>query len=191
MTLHPDIAALVTAYGLVVLTPLAIVEGPIVTIIAASLAGQGLLNLKAVFVCVVLADLVGDSLLYALGRGLLGKLSPPWRNRLGLSSERMTTLVDAFHTSGAKLLVAGKWTHAAGFAVLVAAGVARMQYLRFLLVNLLATIPKSLFLIAIGYFFGTALAQPQGWISGGALALAGIALMAALVWIFHRKRSVA
>ena len=63
MTLHPDIAALVTAYGLIVLTPLAIVEGPIVTIIAASLAGQGLLSLKAVFVCVVLADLVGDSLL--------------------------------------------------------------------------------------------------------------------------------
>ena len=191
MTLHPDVAALVSTYGLIVLAPLAVFEGPIVTIIAASLAAQGLLNLKAVFVCVVLADLAGDSLLYALGRGLLGRLSPPWRNRLGLSSDRMTTLVDAFHTSGAKLLVAGKWTHAAGFAVLVAAGVARMQYLRFLLVNLLATIPKSLLFIAIGYFFGTALAQPEGWISGGALALAGVVAMAMLIWIFHRKRRVA
>lgn len=114
MTLHPDFAALITTYGLIVLGPLAVIEGPVVTVIAAYLASQGLLDLRVVFVIVLLADLVGDSLLYWLGRGLLGKLSPRWRRRLGLSPERIEALVETFRESGTKLLLLGKWTHAAG-----------------------------------------------------------------------------
>ena len=191
MTLQPDVGALVTTYGLAVLAPLAVIEGPIVTVIAASLAAQGLLDIKEVFICVVLADLVGDSLLYGLGRGLLGKFSLRWRKRLGLSVQHMATLVNTFHDSGTKLLFAGKWTHAAGFTVLIAAGAAQMKYVRFLFINLLATIPKSLLLIVIGYFFGTALTQSTGWISSGALALGGIFALAVLVWFFRRQERVA
>lgn len=191
MTLYFDVAGLVTTHGLAVLALLAVIEGPIVTVIAASLAAQGLLNGKEVIICVVLADLVGDSLLYGIGRGLLGKLSPRWRKRLGLSTEHIATLVSAFAGSGTQLLIAGKWTHAAGFAVLVAAGAAHMKYIRFVLVNLLATIPKSLLLFIVGYFFGTALIEPAGWLSSGALALGGIFALIVLVRFFRRENRVA
>ncbi len=72
---HPDIAALVATYGIVILAPLAVVEGPIVTVIAAYLVSQGILELWAVLVCVILADLLGDSLFYWLGRRALDGLS--------------------------------------------------------------------------------------------------------------------
>jgi membrane protein DedA with SNARE-associated domain len=49
--------------GLLLLFPLAVVEGPIVTVIAAYLASLGYLNIFAVFAVVVAADLVGDSIM--------------------------------------------------------------------------------------------------------------------------------
>lgn len=190
MNLQPDFAALITTYGLIVLGPLAVVEGPVVTVIAAYLASQGLFDLKVVFVIVLLADLIGDSLLYWLGRGLLGKLSPRWRRRLGLSAQRIATLVKTFGESGTKLLLLGKWTHAAGFAVLVAAGAAHMKFWRYFWINFLATIPKSAVLLAVGYTFGGAQAQIAKWISGGSLLLVGFLGALALGWYwFHRLRA--
>lgn len=187
MILQADITALVATYGLIVLAPVAVVEGPIVTVIASFLAAQGLLSLPGVFLCVVLADVVGDGLFYGLGRSGLGRLSPGWRQRLGLTPARLDGLVTAFETSAARILLAGKWTHAAGFAVLVAAGAARMPLWRFLWVNLLATIPKILLFMAIGYVFGSGHAQIAGWISGGSLILTAVALLAVLFWFRYRK----
>ena len=63
ITSEIDLLALLNAYGIAILAPLAIIEGPIVTVIAAWLASLGLLNLWEVLICVILADLVGDSLI--------------------------------------------------------------------------------------------------------------------------------
>lgn len=183
-----DITALITSFGLLILAPIAIVEGPIVTVIAAWLASQGLLSLPSVFVVVVLADLVGDGLLYAVGRGLLGRLSPRWRVRLGLLPDKMAVLLDVFHTKGGRVLLAAKWTHAAGLPVLVAAGAARMPFARFLQFNLIGTIPKTLILLAIGYAFGSAHETIAGWISTGGLVLVGVVGLAGLIWFSWRKR---
>lgn len=190
MTWQVDIAALVASYGLVVLAPLAVLEGPIVTVIAAWLASQGLLGLPSVFVVVVAADLIGDGLLYGLGRGALGRVSPRWRKGLGLRPNRMAALVETFHSKGGRVLLAAKWTHAAGLPVLVAAGAARMPFWRFLQFNLLATVPKSLLFMIIGYTFGSAHAQIAGWISTGGLVLVGVTGFAALIWFNWRKRCV-
>ena len=62
------IQSLVQAHGLWLLAPVTVLEGPIVTVIAAYMASLGLLNLYAVYVICVLGDLVGDAGIYALGR---------------------------------------------------------------------------------------------------------------------------
>ena len=54
--------------------------------------------------------------------------------------------------NAAKMLVIGKWTHAIGCVVLVGSGMLRLPLPRFLLVNLLATLPKSAVLFGFGYF---------------------------------------
>ena len=53
-----------------------------------------------------------------------------------------------------KMLLIGKWTHTIGGLVLVGSGMLRVPLPRFILVNLLATVPKSAVLFGFGYFAG-------------------------------------
>ena len=55
--------ALIQAYGLWILAPFAILEGPIVTILAAYLAQRGFLPVIGVYLVCIGGDLVGDALL--------------------------------------------------------------------------------------------------------------------------------
>jgi membrane protein DedA with SNARE-associated domain len=52
------------------------------------------------------------------------------------------------------MLCIGKWTHSIGWVVLVGAGMLRVPLPGFILVNLLATLPKSALLFGLGYFVG-------------------------------------
>lgn len=188
MILSPDIASIVSTYGIAALAPLALFEGPIVTVIAGYLASQSLLVLWQVILCVVLADIVGDTLLYWLGRKALSSMSNRWREKMGLSDARIAGLVSAFDRNGTGMLVAGKLTHAAGFAVLAAAGAARMPFGRFLLVNLIATVPKSLALIGLGLLFGSAHEQISTWISSGSMIVFAVLAVLLSGVIFWKKR---
>ena len=80
----------------------------------------------------------------------------------------------------------GKLTHSAGAAVLVAAGLARMPLWRFTWVNLLATVPKSLFFVVIGYAFGAAYSRIDDWIARASMLVLGLLVLAGIVWLLKR-----
>jgi len=181
------VAALIAKDGLAILAPIAVLEGPIVTVIAAWLASRGLLDVWSVAIVVILAALVGDARFSALGRWGLNRLSIRWRYRLGLSRSRLSSLAEHFRTSGGKTLVFGKLTHSAGAPILVAAGLGRMPVAKFLWVNLLATIPKSLFFVAIGYAFGSAYSQIDNWIARVSLLLIGVIVLTGIVWFLKKQ----
>lgn len=181
------IAALVAKYGLAIVAPVAVIEGPIVTVIAAWLASQGLMSLWALAGVVIAADLVGDFGFYALGRWGLGRLPARWLARTGLTRDRLAGLTHHFDDHGGRTLVLGKVTHSAGFAVLAAAGMARMPLPRFFWFNLIGTVPKSLFFIGLGYGFGAAYTSIDGWIAGATLAM-GVVIVAFIAsWIIRRR----
>lgn len=181
------LAALIARHGLAIVAPVAIVEGPIVTVIAAWLASQGLMRLWALAAVVIAADLVGDFAFYTLGRLGLGRVPARWRARTGLTRARLAGLTHHYDRHGGRMLLLGKVTHSAGFAVLAAAGMARMPLARFFWFNLLGTVPKSLFFVALGYGFGAAYASIDGWIIGATLATGGLMLIAAAAWICRTR----
>jgi membrane protein DedA with SNARE-associated domain len=152
----------IAVYGYVALLPLAVIEGPAVTVFAAFLAAQGLLDVGVVYAVVVLGDLLGDALYYVGGRFLLQRLvtwHSAWatqlRHRVGVLAQRVRARAGA-------MLLFGKLTHSAGFAVLLAAGAAHVPIRRFLAYNLLGTLPKSLLFVVIGYWFGRLYIAMQG-----------------------------
>jgi len=181
------IVALIAKHGLAVVAPIAVIEGPIVTVIAAWLSSQGLMSLWALAAVVIAADLVGDFGFYALGRWGLGRLPPRWLARTGLTRERLAGLTHHFEGHGGRTLLLGKVTHSAGFAVLAAAGMVRMPLFRFFLFNLLGTVPKSLFFIAVGYGFGAAYTRIDGWIGGATLVMGAVILTLAVSWVLYRR----
>jgi len=180
-----EILDLIAAYGLAVLAPLSILEGPVVTMIAGWLASVGLLHLGAAFVVVVAGDLIGDMALYLIGRNALGAIPAVWRDWLGLTRPRLIRLMRRFRKDGARILVIGKLTHAAGFAILLSAGAARMPIGVFLLANFLATIPKSMAFLAIGWAVGSAY---QRWATGVFWVSLALVVLAAAAWLILRRR---
>jgi membrane protein DedA with SNARE-associated domain len=157
-----QIESLLVSYGYALLLPVSIVEGPIVTVLAGALAGAGYLDAVVVFAVVVLGDLIGDSVCYAIGRWGGPHLLRYAGRYLKLTPDRMTQLRARFVENGRRTLAVGKWTHSIGALVLVAAGAARMPFVEFLLVNLVVTLPKSLLLLLFGYFVVRSYAEWEG-----------------------------
>ncbi|MGV8954765.1 MAG: DedA family protein [Cypionkella sp.] len=181
---HLDvILQMIQSYGLAILVPFSVLEGPIVTVIAGYLAHLGYLNLIAVYLVCVAGDLVGDALLYAAGRYGAEALPPRVARWLGLSEARQIALIDHFAEKGGRTLLFGKWTHSAGMPILVAAGLSRMNFLHFLGFNLLGTLPKTLAFTLIGYYLGAAYSSIDGYIYNGSQILLALMILAGAGWL--------
>jgi len=176
MTEGPALERLVSDWGLGIIAPLAVVEGPVVTLVSGALVQAGLLGLLPVLVTLVLADLAGDVGLYLAGRHVRSLRRSAWLDRLGITRRRLARLVRGFRRNDARLLVLGKWTHAAGFAVLLAAGVAQMPPRRFVVLTLVATLPKTAVLLGIGGALGGAWDRLEGLWLWLPLVVAGLTL---------------
>ncbi len=137
--------------GLALLFVLALVEGPIVTVIAGALAAAGVFNPWAVLAVAVAGDVAGDGLLYALGRFCPGLAQRVFGSRLPPQPAGLCAL---FARRGGWLLFLGKLTHVAGFAVILTAGFARMAPMPFLVFTVAASLPKAAGLAALGWIFG-------------------------------------
>jgi membrane protein DedA with SNARE-associated domain len=175
-------------YGLWLLLPLAILEGPVVSVLAGWFSAMGLFNPWAAFAVMLLGDLLGDVLFYLIGRRGMAFLSRGWRRRLGLSAARVGAMARHFRDHGVKTLVIAKLTHAAGAVALVAAGAARMPLLPFVLANLASALPKVAALMALGWVFGAAIERVEGWLARFTLiGLVVVLLVLALWWEFRRR----
>lgn len=183
-----DFAALVQDYGLWIIAPVALVEGPVISILSGWLARMGMIGLPKLYLCLVLADLAGDVVLYAVGRYGRGRAafwqaSPRFRKGLARG-------LRAFRARGGRILVLGKITHSAGFAVLLAAGLARMPFGRFLVLNLAATMAKTALFMAAGWIFGEVAMQAESWLP--LIGLAALVVLVPLLFLHRpRKRSEA
>jgi membrane protein DedA with SNARE-associated domain len=177
--------ALITSYGYLLIFLLAIVEGPIVSILAGFVSSLGYLHILPAYAVVVASDIVGDALYYALGRWGGEPALRRWGHRIGITGERVAGFEARFARHRRKSLAIGKLTHAIGALVLVTAGIVRMPVGEFLLVNFLLSLPKSLLLVLVGYYFGRfypAMGAYQSVVMAGLLALG----LAALYVLFSR-----
>ena len=139
------------AYGSALVLPLAVIEGPVVSIVAGFLSAQGYFRWFWVLCLLVCGDVIGDVVYYWIGRTGSIRLAGIGR-RLGLRGGLPAALQRDLARNAVKMLFIGKWTHSIGGLVLVGSGMLRVPILRFILVNLVATVPKSAVLFGFGYF---------------------------------------
>ena len=181
------VTALIAKYGIAMLLPLTIIGGPPVIIAAAYMARLSLLNVNEVLICVIAADILGDGIYYGVGRMALNWLPHKFRESIGVTPARVEQISQTFAENGTRVLVISKLTQVAGFAVLLSAGAAHMPFGRFMLINLLVAIPKSLVLVGVGYFFGGANELIVKWFS--TFSIAGAVILCILVlFILYKKR---
>ncbi|TRZ64094.1 MAG: DedA family protein [Spirochaetia bacterium] len=182
-----QITTLLIQYKYFILFPVAVIEGPIATVIAGFLAATNYLDPYIAFSIIVSGDLVGDILAYAIGRWGREKLIIKWGYYLGVNSERLKKIEGHFERNTGKTLLLGKVLHGIGGTFLIAAGIAKVPILKFIWFNFLGTVPKSFILILIGFYFGYAISTIKSYLELIAAIFVGAGIIAILACLYFRK----
>jgi membrane protein DedA with SNARE-associated domain len=147
------------------------VEGSVATLVAATLAGAGILNPWLVFVAAGIGNATADAAWYWLGRlGRLNSLATrlPWLRRF---EPLIAQLEKNIKASGPRLYVTTKlcmWP--AVIPTLIAAGMARVSWRKMILVSAVSETIWSGGLVLVGFFLGSYLSQLRAgfeWLSLG------------------------
>ena len=178
---------LLAAGTYVVLFPLSVIEGPIVTIIAGFLASLGFVNVFLVYFVLVSGDLTGDFMCYAAGRWGLKWLAGRWGKHVGITPARLLRMDDHFEKHSGKTLLLGKLTLGVGSLALVGAGAAKMKPGRFVFFNALGTLPKSLALLVVGYYFGKAYGQAGSVLNYLAIGMVALVVLGVAAYVISRR----
>lgn len=161
------------AYGYWILFPLVVIEGPLVTILAGFLASLKFFNIFLAYAVVVLADLTGDIIYYCAGRWWLNRAFNRTLAFFSLSKSRVEKIEQALKKNRGKVLFFGKLSHVVGVVILFAAGHAEVPFADYVWYNFLATLPKSLVLILVGYYFGSSISNFNRYLDFTVLGLVG------------------
>lgn len=175
-------------YKYVILLPIAVVEGPIISVIGGFLAAEGHLTLWAVYLIVMLGDLIGDVLWYYLGYHYGHRFVKKSGARFGLTEERITKVKEKFHKHKNSILFLSKITNGLGLAlvVLFTAGMSKIPFRRYMLINFFGQLIWSGVLLGIGYTFGNVLAQVQS-VETKLMIFAGIIVVFFFVILYIRQ----
>lgn len=171
---------ILVAHGSALILPLSVIEGPVVTIVTGCLAAQGYVAWYWALCLLVCGDLIGDLIYYWIGRTGRAPVAGLAR-RLGVGRGVPAEVQAGLTHNATKMLCIGKWTHAIGCCVLIGSGMLRLPLPRFMLINLLATIPKSAALFCVGYYAGNCYKLFEQHYALGTVVLCGIGALAILL----------
>jgi membrane protein DedA with SNARE-associated domain len=141
-----------------------------------------------VFVLLVLADLLGDSIYYYLGATGGKTIIKKYGHKFKMPQERMERIEKSFQNHGWKILAFGK-TQPYGALILILAGAAKYNYKKFFIYNATATIPKTLVFFMIGYIFGYGAVNNYIGYAGFASVLLAVLLALAYFFLIKKFRS--
>lgn len=166
---------------------MAIVEGPIIAVIAGFLCTTKFLNPFIVFPIIVIGDIIGDSLCYALGRFGAPPILKNVVKRIGLHPENMQAIRSYFGANPTRTISLSKITLGVGFAGIYVAGNSKIPYKKFISVCLLTSALQYVVYLSIGLLFGSAYRQIDHYMDIFT-ALTIVIVLTVLLFIFIKSK---
>lgn len=172
--LHP-----LHAWAYIGLAVLVLVEGPIATLLGAAAAAGGYLKPGWVFVAAAGGNMVGDNLWYLLG--YLGKMEwlVKYGSWLGVRRDQIYRLENGIQKHALKILFVAKLTLGFMVPALIATGLARIPWKRWIGVLTLAEFIWTGALVVGGYYFGQYLKRMEQGLQ--ILTILGVVIFLALL----------
>lgn len=133
-----------------------IFEGPIIMLTSGFLYSLGQFNLIPMYIVLVLGDLTADIGWYCLGR-FGGRITViKYGYFLGITPNILEKVENSFNKYHQKILIISKLTMGLGFAsvILIFAGISKVPFKKYIILNLIGGFIWTAFLVIIGYFFG-------------------------------------
>ena len=184
---------LVRTYGLVGLFLDVLLEslglplpGETLILVAAGLAALGEMNIVAVAITATIAAVVGDNIGYLIGRKFGRGIIIKHGSRFGVTDERLKMVEQTVQKRGPLIVAVARF-----FVILrqlngIAAGLAGMSWLRFLIANMIGAVLWVGTWCTIAYYVGTSTSiVPFFWHHLSAIAMVAVAAVLLLLIFLH------
>lgn len=165
------------------------VGGPIVPVIAGSLASLGLLDIYIAYAVSVTGTVTGDTIYYWIGRLARHTFIARFGHFVGVTEARIIKAEAHYDKHLGKTLLFAKITEAAVIVALLAAGAAKVDFRKFLSTVALIEIFKIMTFILIGFYFGKYYVLIRQYLDNSvAVGFAVIVISLLVYWFFIRKK---
>lgn len=133
-----------------------IFEGPVVMVASGFLYKLGQFDLLPMYIVLLSGDFTADIAWYSVGRFGTRKGIFKYGHFWGITPEILTKIENRFHKHHQRILIISKLTMGFGFSlvVLIVAGIFKVPFKNYVILNLIGGFIWTAFLIAIGYFLG-------------------------------------
>ncbi|PID51977.1 MAG: hypothetical protein CR972_04235 [Candidatus Moraniibacteriota bacterium] len=176
-------------YGYIIMIPLMMAFGPIVTLVAAFMSSWGVFNVYVVFFVSLVSGMIGDIVLYYIGKKWGMRFVTSVGKYFGVTEKMVLRMENAFLLHGGKIIIAVKSTTGLCWVTFVAAGIVKMSFWRFFFYTIIGGIVWSGGLTIAGYFFGYMYNQIVEYISWAGWIIMMLMLFLGVLWtIYERKR---
>ncbi len=176
-------------YRYLILFPVTLFEGPIITVIAGYLSSLGFLNFYIAYIIVVLGDTAGDLLYYAAGRWGRWQFSKKWGYLFDIEEGKAAKMEKYFSRHAGKTLFVGKFGYGFVGSLLFASGIANVSVLRFLAFTFPATLIKSMMLLLVGFYFGYAYKRIAVYLDYTSYIMVATAILLVIIYFSFQRRA--
>ena len=170
MDLEKSLADLLANYPILVYFAIALIgflEGPILSILCGIFFRLGFFDIVPLYLALGIGDLAGDFLWYYVGYRFGHKFIRKFGKYFSVHEKNVTTVIRIFQSYRNSILFISKLTMGLGFSIvtLVTAGMSKIPFMRYAVINASGQIVWTGLLLFIGYAFGHLYASFDGIIS--------------------------
>ena len=165
-------------------------EGAIVTAASAFACALGLFNPFIIFILAFIGDVLPDAIFYGVGYWGRATVVSRFGHYFGLTNERIAKIEKLASEHSGKTLLAIKLTPMAPLPGLMAVGAVKMPFARFIAVIIGFTVPKVLFFMVIGYYFGQMYSTIIKYAEDSSIIILSIAAIIFLIYVIYNRLSV-
>ncbi len=177
----------IIAHGYLIFFVAAVIEGPLTTIGGGVVASLGYFNIFIVLALAILADIGADIVYYWIGYRGHNLVGSSFFRYFGLSKERVDKMRRLLHIHTNYALMLVKFSPIIGPIGLVTIGVTRLKFKKFFWAALKLSVPKSFFLVFLGYYFGESYQRLNKMIAQGPYIILGLIILISLIYFIYLK----
>ncbi len=180
---------LIIKYGYVVIFPIAVVEGPIIALVAGFLVSLGYLSFIPAYLIIVTADVLGDIVYYYIGysgskKSFLGK----YHSRFPVIMRNFNLVDNLWKKHEKKTILLSKFSYGLCIPLLMSAGLSKVPIKRFIAYVLFIDIIKFGTIITAGYFLGYSFQKAESYILYFGITVAVILAIFIIAYLFYSKK---
>lgn len=187
------VGMLLLQYKYIVAVPLVFVMQPLVLLTCGLLARFGLMHFWLAYLIIVAATLLGDAMWYFIGFQWGEKFAHRYGRFLSITPSHIELARQLFRKYHATILFLSKITNAFGLAIVVlfTAGLTRVPFWRYMVLNLIGESIWSLILMTAGYHFADLYVKINDvWGRVTLTAFLAALIIAAIGFIFFLRREL-